>query len=93
MDNSHFLSTTPFDKEEFFSLIDCDGILDNENKQSFWDEYVMYNERDLSSFCETLDDLSPTTHYVKKSIGQFFSGSTFRGASPGTLAGKENRSL
>ena len=56
-----FFSTVPFDKDGFFKLIDCDGVLESETKQHFWDEYVMYNSKDLTSFYSILVEFSPTS--------------------------------
>ena len=75
-----FFTTVPFDKDEFFKLIDFDGVLDNETKQSFWDEYAMYNSKDLNSFYNMLDELSPTSQYVKKSITLYFYVEAFGGS-------------
>ena len=87
MNKSGFFSTEPFDKVGFFKLIDCDGVLDNETRQHFWDEYAMYNKKDLTSFYNILDESSPTSQYVKKSINLYFYIETFGDSTRKTFSG------
>ena len=91
MNNEGFFTTVPLNKDEFFKLIDSDGVLDSETKQHYWDEYAMYNRKDLTSFYNILDEFSPTSKYIKKSINLYFYVETFGVSARKTLVGNHKK--
>ena len=66
-----FIATIDFVEEEFFELIDIDQRLDDQTRQSFWDEYSINSEQNLITFYRSLDD-SMIPQYVKQSMNHFF---------------------
>lgn len=66
-----FIATVDFNKDDFFGLIDTDQRLDDETRQSFWDEYAINSGQNLITFYRSLDD-AMIPQYVKQSMNYFF---------------------